>query len=382
MPHFTTEIVDINTLPADVAEQWNALYESVPDACFYHHPHWIRSISEHLSGEPLQLALIKLSGILSMVLPFHEPASGPRLQYPTHDHLSLNDPLINPALSDPELIAEAIDQALVAIKSRWWDWRIRHLPDSSGLGSLRQLEGQTDQHWRFVYARDSAWFKLLASDCPPHGKLRRNLRRLRKQMEAEGALRTECVHHIDELPTAFEHFLQTEASGWKGEGNSGTAIQGVPGLSEFYRSLLRSNSLQLQPMINLLWLDDRCAAAQFCLRTGDCLSILKIGFDESFAQYSPGSLLLEDVLKHARDDGVERLSLVTCPEWSIRWHPQIMPVWHVTRFNSCVGGHALRHLARIKLAAKPAVKSAVKDSTKAVIKAATKPASNPSTKTG
>lgn len=65
------------------------------------------------------------------------------------------------------------------------------------------------------------------------GKLRRNSRRL----SALDDVRFVNVTEAADLPRELEAFLQVEASGWKGESGTGSAIQLHPELVAFYRTL-------------------------------------------------------------------------------------------------------------------------------------------------
>ena len=101
-----------------------------------------------------------------------------------------------------------------------------------------------------------------------------------------------------------------------------------------------------------LELGGRTIAAKLALRTGDALHLLKIAYDESLGEHSPGSLLLEAVLERAADDGLDRVSLVTSPAWAARWHPLVAPTWHVVRYADAAGGRLAAAADRARDAAR------------------------------
>ena len=230
-------------------------------------------------------------------------------------------------------------------------WRIADLPADSVLGGALGAETAAPEGWSRRPSRASARFALDGDACHPPGKLRRNLARLRRRLATRGALRVETVTGADGAPTAarleaaFERFLAVEASGWKGE--EGTAIARDPALTGFYRALLAPREPGLAARIDLLWLDEECVAAQYALVTDRRLSLLKIGYDERHADCSPGSLLLESTLEHARAAGLATLSLVTSPPWAARWHPEERALWHVVRYVDSMEGRARRVLDRL-----------------------------------
>jgi len=314
-----------------------------------------------------------------MVLPLCNPPADSRRVHPTHDHLSLNDVLAHASLTQDEpTFFNAIQQVLSATGDNWWDWQISNVPKHSALiqilgkinanlvnteapattTSINTNTKLSNGRWFLQHSRFSASFDCRSEACPPQGKLKRNLRRLRKQLEEQGNV---CIEHVvdaDALPRAFDVFLQVEASGWKGADKSATAIGDDEQLRAFYQSLLTPSTQGLQPEINLLWCDEHCIAAQFGLRTGDYLSLLKIGYNEEYARYSPGYLLLESVLASTQTRNIHTLSLVTSPPWAERWHPNTVPVWHVNYYNHCSMGIALHQFNRFKQAAKARLKQA------------------------
>ncbi len=351
---------------------WMELFSAQQDARFYQHPDWFLAADESLLSSPVEIACVHQAGKLKLLLPWQARIQRHRFHAPVHDHLTLGDVLIHPELSRPDRTA-ATQNALSLAGDSLWDWQIGNVPERSEL--LRIFNEQaTDApknidaerhcnesandsadvrgHWGRRKTHKSAWFDLQAGLPPCGGKLRRNLKRLRVKLQETGQVRMQWVSRPNELPEAFSHFLTLEASGWKGEQGKSTAIGADPRLTNFYRRLLQPRFDGLQPLITLLWLDDHCIAAQFGLRTGNCLSLLKIAYCEEHSCYSPGSLLLQDTAKHAVEQGLSTLSLVTAPPWAERWHPHTEPVWHITHYANNSGGRALRTLDRFKQTAR------------------------------
>jgi len=345
---------DSLTTDSIAATDWLLLLSEQPQSRFYHHPDWYLAIDEHLLPGKIELSSIRRDNAVVAIMPGVYNAQRHRLATPVHDHLSLGDVILRPGL-DTDAIEQTFDTLLSDSSSALWDWQIGNLPAHTPLA--RTATDHEKTHTQVRMARESAWFDL--SDSPvPGGKLRRNLNRLRSKLGSEGAITLQWVTDQAELPAAYEHFLTLESSGWKGRSGQSTAIAHDPALSGFYRRLLHPVFPGLKPLITLLWLDQRCIAAQFGLRTGDCISLLKIAYQEEFASYSPGSLLLQDVMAEAALRSVRTLSLVTSPQWASRWHPEIEPVWHVTRYAGNSGGLALKTLDRIKQTARARLRSA------------------------
>lgn len=354
------DIIEANQLDSARLEVWLHLYQTTETACFYHHPHWVTTVGKHLCDDKLSVAFLYDEEQLVLVMPLVDASKGNRKQHPAHDHLSLNDLLIHPSLSsgatnsDTTRLFDGIDLVLNSSSVRWWDWQITNVPERSAIVKL--TNGLT--HWNSQATRESASFDCTSESCPPHGKLRRNLRRLRTQFETDSTVRFEQITDENKLPAAFDVFLNTERSGWKGNQATSTAIADSAQLSDFYRALLSSDHDEIRPVINLLWRNDDCCAAQFGMQTDRTLNLLKIGYNEEFSRFSPGYLLLESVLDVAKTQNIDMVSLVTSPPWADRWHPDKETVWTLTHYNNNAFGNALRHFDKLKAAAKTRIKSA------------------------
>ncbi|MBX2837639.1 MAG: GNAT family N-acetyltransferase [Gammaproteobacteria bacterium] len=336
-------------LPDDsVLSDWYQLYQRLPVPRFYHHPDWCLAINSHLLPTQVSVMMLKnSSGRCDLIVPLMNGINN-TVHGPNHDHLSLNGILFDPDLSEKnqlDALSEAMDRQL-----RWHSWHFHNVPLYDSLANATQslLHTRADRLWTSTQSRETAWFDLTKDSKVPSGKLKRNLRRLRKQLLETSPLRFEQVTNPAQLDWAFEQFLNVEASGWKGAEGDGTAIKHSDSLRSFYASLLTPRYKGLTPTINLLFADELCIAAQYGLATKNCLSLLKIGYLEDYSHYSPGSLLLEDVINQCYQDKTPTLSLVTSPPWAVRWHPETAPVWHITRYNNTTFGHSKRMLHAIK----------------------------------
>ena len=157
-------------------------------------------------------------------------------------------------------------------------------------------------------------------------KFRRNLRRLTKKARGMGELHLECVCEPEQLERAFQHFLQVEDCGWKGE--QGTSIQKQADALAYYRSLLAGFAEVGACQINLLMLDQQCIAAQFCVRVEKTLYLLKIGYDENYGAISPGQILIDRLVEYgAESQTFDEVSFVTGYGWMDRWSPTLKPVF-------------------------------------------------------
>ena len=163
------------------------------------------------------------------------------------------------------------------------------------------------------------------------GQLRKNLRKGMKRLEQSGAVEFLCIRSGDaRMPWAFEGFLALEASGWKGEAGTGSAIALNEGIASFYRDLIRADGKELRAEINLLCLKGAPIAGQFATVCRSHRSIHKIAYDESFEHASPGTVLMARALEHScEDEAIESLSLVTDMPWMRDWNASRATVYEV-----------------------------------------------------
>lgn len=116
----------------------------------------------------------------------------------------------------------------------------------------------------------------------------------------------------------FTDFLTVEASGWKGQ--AGSAIAKSPRLVEFYATLVRR-------LGEVGWLEwqfmtgDGCTlAANLAIRMPKSLVIWKLGYNDAYSRCSPGSILLEELVKReVAERAIEEINLTTNQPWYDNW---------------------------------------------------------------
>lgn len=337
------------------------LFNADPLARFYHHPDWLLSTDRHLADSPLHILLNDAAENATIMFPVVAEHSLHRQNWHqlAHAHLSLKDVLVHPALmptDDEPTTPERIDwEQFFHADDAQISGQINHIPQNSRF--LRLLSASLDGHdggtgsdhgWVLRRAQKSAWFDTRAEAARTTcGKLKRNLRRLRNRLTDIHTVEIRTVTEASRLDEAFQQFLDVENSGWKGN-KTGTAIARDSRLVAFYRHLLTPVYPGLAPEINLLLCDGRCIAAQYGLRTGTTLSLLKICYAEEFGSFSPGSILLNEILEACYRDSTEELSLVTSPAWSERWHPELSDVFNLHYFGSSIFSRTHRFIENLR----------------------------------
>ena len=126
--------------------------------------------------------------------------------------------------------------------------------------------------------------------------LRSNLRRYEMRILADEVVqRYVRIDRAADMTGAIERYAALETGGWKGR--QGTAVGSDAGQYRFYQELVQRFAHVGQATVYELWLDDKLAASRLVLREGNMHVMLKTAYDEKFAMYAPGRLLLRAVIE-------------------------------------------------------------------------------------
>jgi len=198
--------------------------------------------------------------------------------------------------------------------------------DGEAMEALRMAAADTGAHFRVTARWERAGYK--PGDFDAHlihhlpRKRRKELRRLRKRLEETGDLQLRRLARGDDLEDWFGRFEALEVAGWKGR--RGTALAQEPSDSRLLREVGRLLHHDGRLLFWELALEGRPVAMLFAMISGTRAWLGKIAYDENFASFSPGVLLLVDA---SRDfDGRKDIDFVdSC---AVPDHPMINRLWH------------------------------------------------------
>jgi CelD/BcsL family acetyltransferase involved in cellulose biosynthesis len=152
--------------------------------------------------------------------------------------------------------------------------------------------------------------------------LRSQVGRRERALQRTGDLGFRTVAGGPELPSALDHLLRVEASGWKAR--AGTAILNDPAAEALYRSFAARASARGWLRVHLLELDGEPIAADLNCSFGRTGLLIKTGFDERHAALSPGLVLRARVLRAAIEEGLEFYDfLAGAQPYKLRWGAQV-----------------------------------------------------------
>lgn len=151
---------------------------------------------------------------------------------------------------------------------------------------------------------------------------RREYRRLLRRLSETGSLEYRIITGKTALKDAFNDFLSLEAAGWKG--TRGTAFLSKQADTDFARETVLSLAERDLVRIHTLTLDDRLIASLVVFVQGDQAWTWKTAYDETLRAYSPGVLLMIEVLKNHLENPALRIT----DSCAIPDHPVMSRLFH------------------------------------------------------
>ncbi|MGO4440816.1 GNAT family N-acetyltransferase [Rhizobium sp. RAF56] len=149
----------------------------------------------------------------------------------------------------------------------------------------------------------------------------REMRRQWRLLEDEGKVSYAVARQPMEVHARMEEFLALEADGWKGKKRSALVLDRHH--AAFAREAVSNLAAVDAVRIHTIDLDGRAIASMIVLMMGGEASTWKTAYDEAFARFSPGKLLMGRVTEWQLDDpNIERSD--SC---AVQGHPIMSRFW-------------------------------------------------------
>jgi len=150
---------------------------------------------------------------------------------------------------------------------------------------------------------------------------RKNLRRLERKSKQLDNPRYLFMNEDTADPEYLKKFMQVESSSWKNR--HGTAISQSELKVNFYSALIDKLSKSGWLEWHFLTAGDSAIAAHMAIRLNRKLILLKIGYDEEYSIFSPGTKLLEHTIRRAfESDDIDEIDCLTQYPWNSGWNMQ------------------------------------------------------------
>ena len=321
-----------------IENEWNELFNSLSLPIYSQSIIWHKAYLHHLAPNVNRCyyfciykenILIAIFPLESIRLKFYL-LSFNTLSFSIHSHFGLNSILIDER-ENTQSTFEFLYKALKKEKSISWDL----------IYFSRAIDGSQDIHCKINNPRLIAQSMSQACDIlsienyeESYKKFSRNLRRnLRKGREDISKLKNisfKSSRKIETLETDYNHFLDVEASGWKGSNGEGSAIKLDDNLRNFYSEVMKGFSENKQIEINILFINNEPISAQYAIILEPNVFLLKIGFDEKKRSLSPGNLLIEYKFKeYETNPNLTTLNLITDATWHTQWKPIVLKAYKI-----------------------------------------------------
>ncbi|MET0535984.1 MAG: GNAT family N-acetyltransferase [Steroidobacter sp.] len=181
-----------------------------------------------------------------------------------------------------------------------------------GRGQLLRFKASGSPFVPIVSSWDQ-YFQSLSS------RRRQDYRRARRGLERLGKLDVEILSpDAAAVEDGMAEAMRVEAASWKGR--EGSAMLTNPRLSGFFLPLAACLARQGQLRLCFLRLNGTAIAMQIAAVHGGRWWVLKIGYDERWAEHSPGIQLMWDVLKEAFERRLSSFEMLGSAEpWLSIW---------------------------------------------------------------
>lgn len=311
-----TKIADLEK----ITPAWQALGERSFAAAGSHLEGWMLPVLRHMGAkQPAEVKAFwrgdRLVGLFAL-----KARGGPLKRSWTSSLSFLGTPLIDQEHAPDvlrALLASLRGKALVLgdvpVTGPFWD--ILGQAVAEARGSLVVLERSE----RAVLVPKASFEEWFAGNF--ERKRRKEYRRLKARLGETGKLESLAWTPHDPVDPWIDELIALEAKGWKGR--RGTALADDPAMATAFREALHrlaaEGSLRLWKVV----FDGKPIAMMSGLVKGNQGWLGKIAYDEAFAKYSPGVMLVLDATERLIDK--ERLALVdSC---AIPNHPMINNIW-------------------------------------------------------
>jgi CelD/BcsL family acetyltransferase involved in cellulose biosynthesis len=337
-----------------LAPQWRSLCMEGPNNEPFYQPEWFAAWLRAFKP-PGELLLItayiegRLAGVLPLVdhLSFRTGFPVRKLRGAANVHSCRFD-LIRGADRDGNPAVSAIWNFLRDLS----EWDVIELPDvpEGGAGELllelARKDGYLTGAWESIR---SPYIPLAgvkdASAVPRSGHFRRNLRRRLSKAQAQYRV---CLRRSDTAdPSALKRFYELEAAGWKGR--LGTSIASDVATRRFYDEIACTAARFGYFSLYLLEFDGQAVAAHYGLTWEGRYYSPKVAYDERFAAYGPGHLIVDAILRDCLERRTREFDFLgPSMEWKSEWTGETRKHAHCYVFRRGLAGRVL-YTARFRV---------------------------------
>ena len=300
-----TRLVGVQDLDREDLEAWNVLAERAVEPNPFFEPGFLVLAARHFDGFAGTRLLIATEGSEWRAMLAVIGVGRPRIP-PRRCGTTSGVPTAMSGLSTPLVDREHVDEATAALLDGLQrEAKAGRLPGILSLNrvdehgpvvaalrqacAIRAMPVFTKETWmRGMVTRTGHWEQPLSRQ-----RLKENARR-RRMLARDSGLELSVADRTHD-PAAPEEFLKLEASGWKGRGH-GTAFARDQAKIAWFHEWVDHWTQTGRVTLLALNIGDTSIAFRILLRAGEGLWLFRTAYDDNYAKYGPGSLLLESAL--------------------------------------------------------------------------------------
>jgi len=295
METLTTSILRTRKEAFDLEEEFSALYASLSCPNVYFSPEWIFTWLESLGRRhEVFFVTARLEGRLTGVWPFFEyrlPVFGKGLLPAGAQAADLFDPVGIPEAMEP--MVEALAAAMPEFRFVWLPLLSRSFAEEVLRPCMGRMRMPNLLRWRtprflVEFDRFENFPVYLETVFGP--KTRQSLRRKARRLSDEGKVEMRVLEDAEEIRLWFPKMVEVESRCWKAR--TGDGIFQRSELRAFYKMLLERLLELDQARVAVLTVNGQLLAYEVGFLGGDSYGMHSTVFDEDFAPYSPGRLLM------------------------------------------------------------------------------------------
>jgi CelD/BcsL family acetyltransferase involved in cellulose biosynthesis len=344
----TRELID------SLAPEWGELCSRGPRDEPFYRPEWVSAYLRAFAPDAdLLLVEARTEGRLTAVLPLVETKRGwPGLRIRTlRGAANIHSCRFDIARETGQAGEAAIAGIWSALREvPGWDLiEIPRVPQGGATEALLAQAAQdgypTGSWWGFWEPTESPYLTVdLPQGADPvtlagSASFRRNLKRRLRRAREEFDVRLRRVDQAD--PESLEAFFDLEKRGWKGK--AGTAIACSAATRDFYTSVARGAAEHGYLSSYFLEFNGIPVAGHLGLWHHGRYFLPKVAFDEAYARFSPGHLILRAIIEDRNKDGLATVDFLgLAAPWKAEWTQEVLPHSTCLIFHKGLRGRMLQ----------------------------------------
>jgi hypothetical protein len=363
---YKVELIDIERFK-NSRDVWKTLVSSMKTPSFFCTWEWVYSWWEYYGDLYVPVIMFiyddeVLKGILPLALHISSDTLRTRtLSYCTSVELSPDHIDLISSDSYAEHCIEAVIGFLNAEYREWDVLMVSLVSDESNIftainGKSFGLKSDISQNSVSPYISISGSFEEFM--CGVDGNIRNAIIRKQKKLNAQGFKYS--LYEYNEISQGLRDLFHLHELRAKSK-NIKSSFTGQK-LFDFHSDLLMRTDGEGKPWLRFIENNGKVISAFYGFSFGDRLFYYQIGFDPEWEQYSPGTILMYEVIKEAFSKGYREFDFLRGNEaYKTSWTKIQRPLYSISIYNKTLRADVYRNISRTKTMIKQKFKELATD---------------------